>query len=203
MIGMNDAPVKPPIRCNTAKPLPIQMVLDSLEYDPNSPSGLRWKNRPSNHFVSESARKTWNTAHAGKSAGAISQGKYWQVMINKVNYQGHRLVWCVFYKSDPRESLIDHINGNGFDNRIGNLRLATSSQNLRNKRKTDKNTSGFVGVTWDKLHQKWIAQIAVHRKNIRIGSFACATEAHLARKAAEARYHGEFSYNASQSAIII
>lgn len=203
MIGMNDAPVKLSPRCNKAKPLPIQMVLDSLAYDPNSPSGLRWKNRPLSHFVCESSQKTWNTTHAGKSAGATFLGKYWQVMLNGVNYLGHRLVWCVFYKSDPGKSLIDHINGNGFDNRIGNLRLATSSQNLRNKRKTDKNTSGFVGVTWDKVNQKWIAQIVVNKKNIKIGRFACATEAHLARKNAEERYYGEFSYSASQSTIII
>lgn len=183
---------------NVAKPLPVQVILESLEYDLTSPSGLRWKTRPRSHFVQDWSQKVWNKNYAGKPAGATSQGKYWQVMLNGVNYLGHRLVWCVFYGSDLGKSLIDHISGDGFDNRIENLRLATSSQNLSNKRKTDKNTSGVVGVTWDKANNKWMAQICVNRKNIKLGRFESKDDAALARKAAEIRYRGEFSYGESQ-----
>jgi hypothetical protein len=109
----------------------------------------------------------------------------------------------VVHGSDPGASLIDHINGNGFDNRIENLRLANPSQNLSNKRKINSNTSGTVGVTWDKANQKWIAQIMVNRRHIKIGRFLSKSDACAARKAAEIRHFGSFSYDASQQLSIL
>lgn len=87
---------------------------------------------------------------------------------------------------------VDHINGDGLDNRRSNLRLATHAQNLRNQRVCRDNRSGFKGVCWDKSRCAWKAQIRLGGKNSNIGRFATPEEAHAAYVAASAELHGEF-----------
>lgn len=77
---------------------------------------------------------------------------------------------------------IDHINRNTLDNRKSNLRIVTKFENNLNK---GNNTSGCVGVTWDKNKQKW--QVTIKKKFI--GRFDDFKEAVNARKQAEKFYH--------------
>lgn len=77
---------------------------------------------------------------------------------------------------------IDHINRNTLDNRKSNLRIVTKFENNLNK---GNNTSGCVGVTWDKSKQKW--QVTIKKKYI--GRFDDFKEAVNARKQAEKFYH--------------
>ena len=104
----------------------------------------------------------------------------------------HRLIMC-----SPDEIEIDHINHNKHNNKKENLRIVNDSQNQMNKSKQKNNTSGVTGVRWHKKHQKWYAHIGVNRKQIHIGSFDTFEEAVAARKEAEERYFGEYSYNNS------
>jgi hypothetical protein len=61
---------------------------------------------------------------------------------------------------------------------IENCRWATKSVQARNTRKIiSTNTSGYRGVSWDKTKNKWIAQISVNYKNIRLGRYTTALEA--------------------------
>ncbi len=94
---------------------------------------------------------------------------------------------------------IDHINGNVFDNRKSNLRPATKSQNGMNRGLQINNTVGVTGVYWHKKNNKWVAYITINRKNIYIGSFSILEDAVKARKEAEEKYFGEFSYDNSQN----
>ena len=66
---------------------------------------------------------------------------------------------------------VDHINGNGLDNRIENLRICTQQENTRNKKKPIHNTSGYKGVCWDKQMKKWRVQIKHKNTNSYIGLF--------------------------------
>lgn len=77
---------------------------------------------------------------------------------------------------------IDHINRNTLDNRKSNLRIVTKFENNLNK---GNNTSGCVGVTWDRSKQKW--QVTIKKKYI--GRFYNFEEAVNARKQAEKIYH--------------
>jgi HNH endonuclease/AP2 domain len=87
---------------------------------------------------------------------------------------------------------VDHINGDGLDNRRANLRIATRAENLRNQRLSLRNTSGFKGVCWDKDKGKWRAQIKLNWGNHYLGLYTTPEEAHQAYVAASIKIHGEF-----------
>ena len=73
----------------------------------------------------------------------------------------------------PAGKVVDHVNGNGLDNRLCNLRFCTRGENCRNqvKRRHKKTSSKFKGVTWDKNRKKWSAQIMFKRKRYHLGRF--------------------------------
>lgn len=60
----------------------------------------------------------------------------------------------------PAEGLeIDHLNGDGLDNRRSNLRIASRAENLRHRKTFRNNKSGFKGVTYIKTNGKWKATL--------------------------------------------
>lgn len=92
---------------------------------------------------------------------------------------------------------IDHINHTTYDNRKNNLRLATQSQNLMNRSLGSNNTSGVTGVYFDNHRKKWIAEIKINRKKYNLGGYNNFDDAVAARKAAEEKYFGKYSYDTS------
>lgn len=87
----------------------------------------------------------------------------------------------------------DHANRNPLDNRKENLRLATNEENTQNRNKRSDNTSGIIGVSWDKKKQKWIARISVHKERVYLGSFVNKSDAIITRLRAEKEYYREFA----------
>lgn len=106
----------------------------------------------------------------------------------------HRLIL-----SCPDGYDVDHVHGKETrnDNRKRNLRVATRSQNNMNKGIQSNNTSNITGVSWHKGMGRWQAYISVNRNRIYLGAFINFDEAVNARKQAEERYFGEFSYDNS------
>ena len=95
---------------------------------------------------------------------------------------------------------VDHIHGNEskMDNRLCNLRLATKSQNNINTGLRKNNKSGVTGVLWRPYANKWEARIGYQKKTVSLGLFDDFNEAVSARKEAEIKYYGEYSYDYSQ-----
>jgi hypothetical protein len=100
-----------------------------------------------------------------------------------------------------RTILVDHKNGKSEDNQKLNLRIANKSQNAMNSKLNSNNTSGYKGITWDKVNNKWVAQITYINKNQRkkkftkkIGRFSNIKDAIKARQEVEQKIFGEFSY---------
>ena len=93
---------------------------------------------------------------------------------------------------EPEGLEVDHDDGDGLNNRRGNLRVATHSQNMRNSRISRRNTSGFKGVYFHKKAGKWASQIKFNGKKKYIGCFASPEEAHEAYCRASKELHGDF-----------
>lgn len=87
----------------------------------------------------------------------------------------------------PKDVDIDHVNGDGLDNRRANLRTTSRSQNNFNQHRKQRGCSSkYRGVTWSRYHGKWQAQIKAHGKYKLIGRFDDELEAALAYDAAGA-----------------
>lgn len=97
----------------------------------------------------------------------------------------------------PNEMFVDHINHNPYDNRKDNLRIVTSTQNSYNRRIQSNNTSGVTGVYYANDRNKWRAYIKSDKKQIYLGQFDNKEDAIKARKEAEEKYFGEYSYDNS------
>lgn len=72
---------------------------------------------------------------------------------------------------------VDHINGNGLDNRRSNLRVSTHGANLRNAKLNIRNTSGVKGVSWRADQPSWRLQFHVGGKRVVSRCFKTREEA--------------------------
>lgn len=100
----------------------------------------------------------------------------------------HRIVM-----SPPPGKDVDHINGDGLDNRRENLRVCTRSENLRNRGKQANNTTGYKGVHFFKAARLFTASVQYDGKSFHLGYFKTALEAAKAYDEAARKIHGEFA----------
>lgn len=104
-----------------------------LKYDETSPSCLRW------------IKRTGKRNHIGDIAGCVdSEGYYITGIFSKV-WLNHRIIFFLHNGYCP--TVIDHRDGDNSNNKIGNLREATASQNGFNAKIPKNNTSGYKGIT--------------------------------------------------------
>ena len=151
---------------------------------------------PMDMFASRRAYARANKMFAGKTSGHKlyrrgGQKHCIQVSLFKKEYQAHIIVWELTHGVVPKGMVIDHIDGDPFNNLISNLRLATPSQNAMNARKHKPNRSGVKGVTVE--GGKYRASIRKNYKAIALGTFETLEQARAAREQGERIHHGEFA----------
>lgn len=93
------------------------------------------------------------------------------------------------------EDDVDHINGDKLDNRRSNLRDATRTQNNCNRRLSNRNTSGYKGVSCrpDRKNKPFVANIQVNHRPKFLGAFATAEDAARAYDDAARELHGQYA----------
>lgn len=87
----------------------------------------------------------------------------------------------------------DHRNQDTLDNRRGNLRTATSSQNVQNSCTRCDSSTGLRGVDFHRPTKKWQARVQLHGTRIYLGVFSNKREAIFAYRKAARELHGEFA----------
>jgi len=137
-------------------------------------------------------KKDRGKAKAGNPAGVKTHHGYIQVVFQRRVWPAHKLVWVLHYGVWPDLS-IDHIDRDGTNNRIGNLRLATWSQQQANKWVPSQNKTGFKGVSLHKQTGKYHARIRVNGKRMHLGEFDTAEAASEAYKTAAREHYGEYA----------
>lgn len=108
--------------------------------DTNSPSGLiRFKNY---HNIYIDEYNVGNKIYQ-RNGDALA----WQVSFQGRMYYVHRIIWVLKNGSIDPELVIDHLDGNPFNNNLDNLSLKTLKGNGRNQRRHLNNTTGITGVS--------------------------------------------------------
>ena len=177
---------------------------EALEYSEVSRTGLVWKDRPRSQFTTSRGHLIFKKRSCGKPAGSIRRTgdglEFYVVKINQRTYPAHRVVFALMNGFDPGSREIDHIDRNPLNNKAGNLRIATRSENARNKGIPSNNTSGHKGVTWCKRTSRWMAQIGHQKKTLFLGRFKSFEGAVAARAKASRETHGQFESSAEIAA---
>lgn len=141
-----------------------------LEYDPRS-GIFRWRG------LTKAGRRAGKNCSRGYRVIRLRRGG------RRVEYLEHRLAWLYVTGSWPINS-IDHINGQGTDNRFVNLREATVTENNRNRPARGFTAAGV----------RYQAKIQVDGQAIHLGLFSTKELAHAVYVDATKRYFGEFSF---------
>ncbi len=153
---------------------PIEELQKYLLYDKHT--GIFYRK------ISSGGRK------AGASAGCKvprKRNEYIVISLNSQLYYAHRLAWLYVHGEWPNQ--IDHIDGDGLNNRVDNLRDVTNSENCKNTRLSILNTSGVTGVYRNKLLSKWETRIGKTGSDY-VGIFDEIWDAICARKSAENKH---------------
>ena len=169
-----------------------ETAIKLLNYDPIT-GILTWKLRD----ISEFPSKRSYYVHKGKAsrpkAGSLSRtmsGKeYIQLHVGRKKYLAHRVAYLIHFGVIPE--VIDHLDGDGTNNKILNLRDGTLSDNARNTKRSSANTTGHTGVYANKRNplRPWRVFIKVGGKMMSRGTFKTIDEAIVERGIAE-REHG-------------
>jgi hypothetical protein len=169
------------IRCVTKEE--EGFLKDNLRYDPDT-GFLWWTKRVRGRPFDKPA------GCLAKTTGYVRVGSTKQGILTL--YAAHRLAWFLYHGVWPKDQ-IDHINNVRDDNRIVNLREATSSENQGNRKFREGGASKYKGVSWKKPLCKWFAQIMISNKSIHLGYYDNEKEAALAYNKAALEHFGEYA----------
>lgn len=159
-----------------------QYLAPLVDYNPET-GEMFWRVRGGD----DAAVKMFNTRFAGRQITRKGDSGYYHA---GVRFNGkdlvvpvHRLAWYIVHGEVP-QGQIDHKDRVRTNNRISNLRVVTHAENGRNQRLHSNNTSGYVGVSWDKNGRRWAAYVSHAGKRVGLGRYKDVSAAAEAAAAA-------------------
>lgn len=69
----------------------------------------------------------------------------------------------------PEGVVTDHIDGDSLNNSVDNLRLVPQVLNTRNRKKHSNNTTGYNGITYNKVSNSFLVRLALEGKRKYLG----------------------------------
>lgn len=135
---------------------------------------------PEGYLVNKKDRG--RTAKSGQKTCSESRKSYSQVVINGKPEREHRIIWALHKGRWP--TLIDHVDGDKFNNKIENLEEVDHKTNIR------RASSKKSGVRFDSRLKRWLSRITVDNKSVHLGVFDTKEEAIVARLEAEKEHWG-------------
>ena len=128
-----------------------EIFSEYFKIDPLSPTGLSWnKNR-------QGQTKYGDPTNTYKSTG------YYRVKLYGQQYLVHRIIMALL-GYNLTDMVVDHIDGDGYNNCTSNLRVITQAENRRNSRKRVDNTTEYTGLSYCEDQCRWIANWYEHGK---------------------------------------
>ena len=149
-----------------------------------------------NHQVSNIGRV--RNANSGRIMKLSTNSKgYKNIQLShkgeRTNFKIHRLVALEFIPNPMNKPSVDHIDNTAkHNNTVGNLRWATTQEQLRNKSSRPNTSSQYKGVSWNKRRSKWEAYIGIDGRKISLGRFKNEEEAGLVYNKQAILHFGEF-----------
>lgn len=120
----------------------------------------------------------------------VSDGEYAKKNI-RINGNNKSLFMHRIILGTPEDKFTDHINGDGFDNRMSNLRVCTKKENAFNRINHWGKSCDFKGV--QKRFGNYMARIVINRKLICMGTYKTALEAAVVYDKKAKEVFGEFA----------
>jgi len=117
-------------------------------------------------------------------------GRYKGIFLGKKFRGLHRYIFAMHHGYYPK--FIDHIDGNGLNNKIENLRDASASQNALNRKKKSTH-NGYKNVVWHSRDKKYSVNMFVNGQRKYFGYFDDIELANLVAQEARNKFHKEFA----------
>ena len=130
----------------------------------------------------------WASAHAWHLGGGHASARY---AARTVRLEGRRTTTRYLHREIARPGaglMVDHVNGDALDNRRANLRVVTDTQNKQNQTATNGRI-GVRGVSWNRQHKRYRAQVWIARRRIHLGYFRALEDAAVAVAEGRRRYY--------------
>jgi len=147
------------------------------------------------HFKYENGNLIWikPTSFRKKinSIAGTSNKKCLVIGFFRKNYMAHRLIFMYHYGFMPK--IIDHIDGNPYNNNIENLREVNNTQNSQNSKLSKSNKLGYKNVSFKKDINKFRVRLVINGKETNFGNFADIELADLVAQEARDKYFGKFA----------
>jgi len=121
--------------------------------------------------------------------------RYARIVIDGKDHKLHRIIFLYHHGYLP--DIIDHINGDRYDNRIENLREANTYQNRQNSRIYSTSKSGVKNVCWAENCQKWRVTFSINGKRKTFGYYVDLEEAKQVATSMRDKYFKEFANHGS------